>query len=74
METIKKFLSRKFLVAIAALVVVVTGILRPGAEEQAQTISNTIVEGVLLLTPAFYVIAQGLVDKEEATKKKPRAN
>jgi len=66
METFKKFLSRKFLVAMAALVVVVIGVLRPESEEMAAEYSNTIVEAILMLVPVLYIIFQGLVDKEAA--------
>jgi len=66
METLKKFLSRKFLVAVASLVVVSTGILRPDDEARVQELSNTIIEAILMLAPVVYILMEGLRDKEVA--------
>ena len=66
MEILRKFLSRKFLVAVASLVVVVTGILRPDDEAKVTELSNTIVEAILMLAPVVYILMEGLKDKEAA--------
>ena len=63
---ITKFLSRKFLVAVATLVVAITMVLNPSADEATvQTASNNVVEGLLLITPSIYIVMQGLIDKKD---------
>ena len=66
METLKKFLSRKFLIAVASLVVVTTGILRPDDEARVSELSNTIVEAIGMLAPVIYILMEGFRDKEIA--------
>ena len=59
---ITKFFSRKFLVAVGALVVATVGIFKPGSEEQTGVIVSNITNVMLLAVPSIYVIMEGLKD------------
>lgn len=71
---VKKFFSRKFLMAVGALVVATVSILKPGAEEQATQMVDSIVEGVLLIAPTVYIIIEGMLDKEGVKNAKENTN
>ena len=65
MEMLQKFLSRKLLVALVALIACIVGAFRPEAEEQITSLGDTIATAVPALIAAIYMIVQGKVDTEK---------
>lgn len=68
MAFLMKFLSRKFLTAVGALVVAYFGVTNPDIEGQVQTYTTTIVSSVLAIVPIVYQVMQGKIDRAEAEK------
>ena len=62
MEFLKKFLSRKFLLALAAFIAVLTGVLSPEMEEQAATTGTSLAEAIAIAAPLVYILIEGIRD------------
>ena len=73
-EIIVRFTSRKFLLAVAAFIAGLFGVFRPEAEGQARFVTTSLAEGVALMSPALFIIVEGLADAIRARKIPPAEN
>lgn len=66
---LKKFLSRKFLVTLGALIVATFGVLNPGSEDVVQGVVDKLIDVLFLVVPAtVYVVVEGQLDKKGMDK------
>ena len=61
-----RFTSRKFLLCVAAFIAGVFGVFDPKMEEQATFVTTSIAEGVALISPALFIIVEGIADAIKA--------